>query len=234
MSGRSAEAPPMVGESSSHRVDRRRRRHVDTRDLIVAEAIDIITTLGVGGLSLGEIARRIGVRTPSIYTYVDSKADLYDELFRRGWQECLDVVVAHLERLGPVTPESDPLERLHVLAEAMVRWSLDNPGLGQLMFFRPVPAWQPGEAAFAPSVRLGEILLEEARQYAMHGLLAPGGDPEVLLDHLTSAGAGVIARQLADEPGTPYPSGRASRHFPTLVDAVCRPHLREPRPPEPS
>ena len=116
MGGPPAEAPPRVGESPSRRVDRRRRRHVDTRDLIVTEAIDIITTLGVGALSLGEIARRIGVRTPSIYTYVDSKADLYDELFRRGWQECLNVVVAHLGRLGPVTPDSDPLQRLHVLA----------------------------------------------------------------------------------------------------------------------
>ena len=96
---------------------------------------------------------------------------------------------------------------------------------------------QPGakpvvdEAAFAPSVRLGELLLDEVRQYAVHGLLAPGGYPEVLLDHLTSAGAGVIARQLADEPGTPYALGRASRRFPALIAAVCRHHLRDPRPP---
>ena len=45
-----------------------------------------MTEYGVGGLSLGEVARRMGLRTPSLYVYFDSKNAVYDAVFARGWR----------------------------------------------------------------------------------------------------------------------------------------------------
>src|SRR5438067_7656961 len=66
--------------------DRRLRRRLETIEEIVDLAIDVMTEQGVGGLSLGEIARRMGIRTPSLYVYFDSKHAVYDAVFAHGWR----------------------------------------------------------------------------------------------------------------------------------------------------
>src|SRR6476619_4767063 len=68
------------------RIDRRQRRRLETIEEIVDVAVEVMTEHGVGGLSLGEVARRIGMRTPSLYVYFDSKNAVYDAVFARGWR----------------------------------------------------------------------------------------------------------------------------------------------------
>jgi len=205
--------------------ERRLRRHEETREQIVAHAIDIMGTQGVAGLSLGDLARRIGVRTPSLYTYFDSKNALYDELFRRGWQECHDQVRAHSERLGAITPLTDVIGRLQALQATFVRWALNHPALSQLMFLRPVPAWEPSPAAYEAAVQFLRLLVDEINAYRDHGLLRPDADPDEVVINLTTIGTGVIASQLANEPGVPFDRGRATRHFPALSTAVIQYYL---------
>ena len=213
---------------STQLTDRRRLRHAQTREQIVVEALQIMRTQGVGGLSLGELARRIGVRTPSLYTYFDSKAALYDELFRRGWQECVEDARRHLERLGPVTSQTSAGERLLDLNATFVRWALAHPELSQLMLFRPVPLWEPTESAYEPAVRLFGMLEEEVRACQAQGLVLQDADLAEMTENIANAAAGVIARQLANEPGASYERGRASRHYPALMRSVCRPYLTRP------
>jgi AcrR family transcriptional regulator len=204
---------------------RRLRRHKETREQIVAEAIDIMGTQGVVGLSLGDLARRIGVRTPSLYTYFDSKNALYDELFRRGWQECYDEVLAHRERLGPVTSATDVVSRLQALQVTFVGWAVDHPALGQLMFMRPVPSWEPSPPAYEAAVKFLGLLVDEVSAYRDHALLRVDADPDEIVTNMTTIGTGVIASQLANEPGVPYVQGRATRHFPALLTAVIQHYL---------
>src|SRR3954452_6790197 len=66
--------------------DRRQRRRLETIEEIVDVAVEVMTEHGVGGLSLGEVARRMGMRTPSLYVYFDSKNAVYDAVFARGWR----------------------------------------------------------------------------------------------------------------------------------------------------
>ena len=56
-----------------------------------------MTEEGVNGLSLAEIARRLGVQPPSIYKYYPSLMAIYDELFRRGQTENLEVMRQAME-----------------------------------------------------------------------------------------------------------------------------------------
>ncbi|MHA6523473.1 TetR/AcrR family transcriptional regulator [Tessaracoccus sp. G1721] len=206
---------------------RRRRRHDETREEILAFAVEIMAEQGVAGLSLGEVARRLGVRTPSLYTYVASKNALYDELFRRGWQACRDAVLSHRDRLGPVTPASDAVGRAVETNATFVRWALANPELSQLMLTRPVPAWQPSPEAFEPSMALFAALAAEVVGLRDHGLLDADVDVDELTQNLASAATGVIVRQLANEPGVAYDEGTASRHFPALIRALMLAHLPE-------
>src|SRR5206468_8789214 len=66
--------------------DRRQRRRLETIEEIVDVAVEVMCEHGVGGLSLGEVARRMGMRTPSLYVYFDSKNAVYDAVFARGWR----------------------------------------------------------------------------------------------------------------------------------------------------
>src|SRR3954466_903708 len=67
-------------------VDRRQRRRLETIEEVLDHAAAIMAEEGVAGLSLGEIARRMGIRPPSLYVYFPSKHALYDALFARGWR----------------------------------------------------------------------------------------------------------------------------------------------------
>src|SRR3954463_8000041 len=80
-------------------VDRRQRRRLETIEEVLEHAVEIMTTDGVAGLSPGEIARRMGVRPPSLYVYFPSKPALYDALFERGAREVGAVVTQETERL---------------------------------------------------------------------------------------------------------------------------------------
>src|SRR3712207_2241788 len=73
-------------------LDRRRRRRQETIEQVLDVAVEVMSDQGVAGLTLGEVARRMGIRPPSLYVYFDGKNALYDALFERGWRELLDVM----------------------------------------------------------------------------------------------------------------------------------------------
>src|SRR5688572_14993300 len=94
------------------RPDRRARRRQETIDEIVQIAEDVMDERGVNGLSLSEIARRLGVQPPALYKYFESLAALYDELFRRGHLE-------HLRQVRDAMEAAEPgLDAVHAGLEA--------------------------------------------------------------------------------------------------------------------
>jgi len=187
-------------------------RRAGTIDRIVTAAREVIAEDGAAGLSLGEVARRVGMRTPSLYGYFASRADLCDELFRRGWAD-FGEAVAHL---AP-TPGTD----IHaLLAEAMdvsVGWALGHPAEAQLMFWRPIARWQPAPSAYEPAQQVMGITASSLGEAQRLGLLDPGADLDELVTVWVALVAGVISQQLSNEPGVPLADGRTSRHRGALV-----------------
>jgi AcrR family transcriptional regulator len=55
------------------RADRRVQRHNQTIEEILDLAIQVMAEDGVAALSLAEVARRMGMRPPSLYQYFPSK-----------------------------------------------------------------------------------------------------------------------------------------------------------------
>ena len=66
------------------------QRRQRNRQEVISNAIEISRILmrenGVAALSFNEIARRLGMKPPSLYAYFPSKMAIYDALFRLGME----------------------------------------------------------------------------------------------------------------------------------------------------
>ena len=56
-----------MSTGSVERTDRRHRRRQETISEVLNVALQVMAEQGVAGLSLGEVARRMGIRPPSLY-----------------------------------------------------------------------------------------------------------------------------------------------------------------------
>lgn len=164
---------------------RRDERHVRMRERLVEAAWQVAEQDGVNELTLRELARRLGMRAPSLYEYVDSKGAIYDLMFADGYR----ALVGHFEDL-PRTGDAG-----HDLLVGLQQW-LDfcqaNLPRYQLMFTRVVPGWEPSAEAYAVSEQAWQQM---ADQFADLGL----GTPE-LLDLWTALASGLAAQQAANDP----------------------------------
>lgn len=186
------------------KVEQRRARVIDA---IVAAATEVMTEGGAASLSLGEVARRVGMRTPSLYGYFGSRAALCDEIFRRGWESyrALNAGVV-------ITPESDLVGLVSEAVRRAVDWANEHRAAAELMFWRPIPAWHPSPAAFAPAIASMADAVDAFAAARAVGLLRPDADPEEAAQVMAALIAGVVSQQLANEPGAPAESGRTSRY----------------------
>ncbi|HUH06617.1 MAG TPA: TetR/AcrR family transcriptional regulator [Egibacteraceae bacterium] len=186
--------------------DRIQRRRRATLAEILEVSLQVMSEEGVGGLSLSEVARRMGIKQPSLYKHVDSKMAVYDLLFAAGARAhdaAIDEAVAGREL---------DVETLATGFEAGVRWCIDNPTLTQLLYWRPVPGFEPSPLAFAPSLASMERLREVLGQCVDRGELRAEAASEGGVAMFTCLFSGVITQQLANQPGVPFEQGRFTRH----------------------
>jgi AcrR family transcriptional regulator len=190
--------------------DRRIARRRQTVEEALDTAVAIMEEAGVGGLSMSEIARRLGMRQPSLYKYFPSLHAVYDALFARGLERSGAAVQAAIEQ-GP-----RDVETIRAAARALVRWAVDNPALAQLLFWRPVPGFTPTATTFAVSVAQMDQLRVGFAEAAAAGLLHPDAASPEAQRLFTVVLGGVISQQLANEPGVGYDTGM----FTSLTDAA--------------
>ena len=197
-------------------LDRRHRRRLETIEEVLDHAVEIMATDGVAGLSLGEIARRMGIRTPSLYVYFPSKHALYDALFARGWRELLATMQPFYS--AEATEGTDDLAALMLRAgREMSRWSVENSAYAQLLFWRPVPGFRPSDAAYAPAVQLYDESVARLARLQQRGLIRSDVDIDDVQRDWTVVISGVVSQQLANAPDEPFESGRFITALPGLV-----------------
>ncbi|MGK2928876.1 MAG: TetR/AcrR family transcriptional regulator, partial [Acidimicrobiales bacterium] len=66
--------------------DRRTVRRDETKAEIVAAAWNLVRDNGLAGLGMRELGEQVGMKAQSIYSYFDSKNDIYDAMFREGYE----------------------------------------------------------------------------------------------------------------------------------------------------
>jgi AcrR family transcriptional regulator len=196
--------------SRSTAPDRRLARRRQTIEEALDAAVAIMEQAGVGGLSMSEIARRLGMRQPSLYKYFDSLHAVYDALFARSLERSGAAVQAAIEH-GP-----RDVDTIRAAARAAVRWAVDNPALAQLLYWRPVPGFAPTAATFAVSVAQMDQLRAGFAEAVQAGLLHPDAATGHAQRLFTIVLSGVISQQLANQPGASYDAGM----FTSLTDAA--------------
>jgi AcrR family transcriptional regulator len=205
-------------------LDRRHRRRQETIEEVLDVAVEIMAEQGVAGLSIGEIARRMGIRPPSLYVYFPSKHALYDALFARGAQLVLDALEVVVEQ--PV--EGRSLEEVLLETGAtFVRWTVEHPAYAQLLYWRPVPRFSPTPEAFAPAQQLVERGLAQFAGMQRRGLLRDDVPVEDIFGAWICLTSGVVTRQLANAPEESFEEGRFTRALPDLIAMFARHYGRQ-------
>jgi AcrR family transcriptional regulator len=175
--------------------DRRSQR----RAQILAAAWDVAAESGLAAVSLHEVARRVGIRQPSLYGYFTSKLDLYDAMYGQAYEQLL----AELDR---TPPRGTAREQLIRLSRTILDFAVDNPPRQQLMFHRTIPGFEPSPPSYALATRLVDRCV---------GLLsALGAGSTAQVDVYTALVAGLGSQQIANDPG----GDRWTRHLEALLN----------------
>ncbi len=209
------------------RLDRRHRRRLETIEEVVDVAIEVMTEYGVGGLSLGEVARRMGMRTPSLYVYFDSKNAVYDAVFARGWRAVHQTMAPAYDGLRDAV---DLPSYFLACARLFVGWMLEHPAQAQLMCWRPVPGYEPSALAYEPAVELLAAAHASFAQLRDRGLFPPDADLELLLRTWTVLTSGVMTQQLANAPDASFDEGAFTATLPDLVSMFLTQYGTSSRP----
>jgi AcrR family transcriptional regulator len=202
--------------------DRRHRRRQETIEEILGIAVQIMAEQGVAGLSVGEVARRMGIRPPSVYVYFPSKHALYDALFARGARLLLaamrDVLASMQEATAALPARPATLEEILLPgAQAFVRWSVEHAAYSQLLFWRPVPGFTPSPQAYQAATELVELGRDRLKALQDAGLLRAEAPIEQIERDWTILLSGVVSQQLANAPQQAFDEGRFTAAIPGLI-----------------
>jgi AcrR family transcriptional regulator len=164
--------------------DARAARHDRTAAEIVDAAWRLAAVRGLAGFTLRDVAAEVGMQPPSLYSYFDSKAAIYDAMFIEGNRALMD-----LQREWAVTRPVD----MHEAARSFVKFCTTNPTRYHLLFQRAIPAWQPSQAAYAAArevydfmlARLADLGIQESRH----------------IDLWTALLTGLTDQQISNDPG---------------------------------
>lgn len=166
--------------------DRRAERRQETIDEIVATAWRLARADGLAGLSLRELAREVGMRPQSLYSYFDCKNAIYDAMYAQGCRQ-FDEAQPRSELTGDLRAD------LKSIGAYFVRFCTDDPVRYQLMFQRTLPGFEPSPESFAISERsLGEVIAH---------LAALGITDQRDIDLFTAIGTGLTDQQISNDPG---------------------------------
>lgn len=156
----------------------------------MAEILDaawkLVREEGLAGLAMRDLAHRVGMQAPSLYSYFDSKHAIYDAMFAQGAR-------TYLDEEARVVSTGDPLADLQAGVRFFVEFCTKDPVRYQLMFQRTIPGFEPSPETFAVSIegldrlksRLAEVGITEQRS----------------LDLLTAIGTGITDQQISNDPG---------------------------------
>ncbi|GCE30984.1 hypothetical protein KDA_64680 [Dictyobacter alpinus] len=191
--------------------ERRQRNREEMEHAILEAARQVMREEGVAALNLQEVARRVGVRAPSLYEYFPGKMALYDALFRMG----VRLYAQYMNRLTEGTDEF--WGRAQAGLENYMRFAQEYPELYQLVQERPVPGFVPSEESMEESRRLltmTDTIIEKGieRESLALGITVPEArDLFLALMH------GLTALHMANEPELPVGSGRFGSLLPAAL-----------------
>lgn len=167
-------------------VDTRAVRRDATRERILDAAWGLARDQGLAAVSLRDVARRVGMRAPSLYTYFGSKNAIYDAMYADGARQLA-------RTLADRAAGADAAETFRNRVRSFIAFCLADPLRYQLIFERPVPGFEPTPESFAITVRALAGTRADLEAAGVHG--------EPALDLFRALITGLISLQIANDPG---------------------------------
>ena len=192
------------------RRDRVAERREATRAEVLQAAWELAQEQGLAEFTLRDLAERVGMRAPSLYTHFESKHAIYDAMFGQAWSDYEQVALAEL----PELPKA-PRAAIRRLARVFFDFAVANPARHQLMNQRTIPGFEPSPESYAPSVRVYELGEQIFRDLG----LTDQSDNDIW-DAII---AGLINQQLANDPGGTRWSALLDRAIDIWADGVGLP-----------
>jgi AcrR family transcriptional regulator len=192
------------------RRDRVAERREATRAEILEAAWDLAQEKGLAEFTLRDLAERVGMRAPSLYTHFESKHAIYDAMFGQAWSDFEQVARAELANL-PQTPRA----AIRRMGRVFFDFAVANPVRHQLINQRTIPGFEPSPESYAPSVRVYELGIQVFRGL---GLSDPADS-----DIWGAMVVGMINQQLANDPGGTRWSAVLDRAIDIWADGVGLP-----------
>jgi AcrR family transcriptional regulator len=192
------------------RRDRVAERRAATRAEILEAAWELAQEQGLVQFTLRDLADRVGMRAPSLYTHFESKFAIYDAMFGQAWSDYEQVALAEFAEL-PQAPRAAIRRSVRVFFD----FAVANPARHQLMNQRTIPGFEPSPESYAPSVRVYELGEQLFRNLGV----TESSD----LDIATAFIDGMINQQLANDPGGTRWSALLDRAVDIWADGVGLP-----------
>jgi AcrR family transcriptional regulator len=167
--------------------DRRRR---ETKAEILDAAWLLARDGGLASISMRDLGREVGLRAQSLYAYYESKAALYDAMFRQG-QEQLAALAANWPT--DLSDVDDPRAMAKSLAREFVEFCTEDPVRYQLLFQRVIPGWAPSPETYQLAVDRVDDLERTLASLGIHGQEA--------VDLWTALITGITDQQISNDPG---------------------------------
>ncbi|MGI9622311.1 MAG: TetR/AcrR family transcriptional regulator [Acidimicrobiales bacterium] len=175
----------MSGKTNS---DRKTLRRQATIAEIVTAAWDLSREKGLGNFSMRELGDAVGMRAQSLYSYFESKNEIFDAMFADGNRA---FVIALDEPPREPSSGADPVEVVSELARRFFHFCTSEPVRYQLLFQRTLPDFEPSPESYA--------IAEQGYRVAVAPLVELGFEEDEL-DIATAIMAGLVAQQLSNDP----------------------------------
>jgi AcrR family transcriptional regulator len=155
------------------------------RQEVLEAAWGVARERGIAGLTLREVAARVGMQAPSLYEYFDSKESIYDAMFAEGYAAFLGILP------GPDDP-GDPHGRGSAWLRRFFSFCRADVARYQLLFQPAIPGFHPS----SESMRLaGQVLAALDDEMAAIGIQRPQAK-----DLWTALVTGMVNQQIANDP----------------------------------
>jgi AcrR family transcriptional regulator len=147
--------------------DRRTARREPTKAEIVVAAWELVRQNGLAGLAMRDLGTKVGMKAQSIYSYFDSKHEIYDAMFREAY---LDFAAATVTDTRRGADNGAGAEALHRAAHAFFEFCTSDPVRYQLLFQRTIPDFEPSHESYAVAVSAYQTMSD---QFSSLGITDP-------------------------------------------------------------